>query len=295
MTLLLPNLDSRLEKQLNELYREHLVRAANIDWSYHEFVPWEQGRSFKEYPWSLEQRKLPAPLYTAIETALLTEVNLPWFTTYLSTTFTGSLEVMREFIHTWVSEEDQHSSLLENYLILTRNSNPTELHHLRKTVVQQGFESSFTTPIEAMVYASIQELATLVFYNNVAKAATPYDPTLSCLLRRLSKDESLHYAFYRDAVKAHLELEPNYVYYVAHVMKNFIMPGERMPDFEDRMKVISKEANYGPHHFYQQVTRVLMEYWDIEGLRPTVADAEIARLEILKHNDRLARIAKRYA
>nr|WP_236587903.1 acyl-ACP desaturase [Tumebacillus amylolyticus] len=293
--ILLPTLNPRLEQRLIELYQDHLTRAAAIDWSYHEFVPWGQGQCFKENPWSLEQRKLPPAIYTAIETALLTEINLPWFTTYLSSTFIGSLNVMREFIHTWVAEEDQHSNLLENYLILTRNSNPTELHHLRKTVVQGGFESNFTTPIEAITYASFQELSTLVFYNNVAKAAAPYDRTLSTLLRRLAKDESLHYAFYRDAVKAHLDLEPNYILYVRNVLLGFFMPGEHMPDFEDRMKTIAREASYGPQNYYQQVVQVLVDYWDLANLKPSAPEAELARLEILKYCNRLERIAKRYA
>ncbi|HEU4963541.1 MAG TPA: acyl-ACP desaturase [Bacilli bacterium] len=293
--MLLPQLDPRLEQRLMQLYKEHCERAANIDWSYHEFIPWEQGQSFKTNPWSPEQRKLPPAIYTAIETALLTEVNLPWFTVYLSSTFVGSLDVMQEFIHTWVAEEDQHSNLLETYLLITRNANPHELHHLRKTVVEQGFVQTFTTPFEAMCYASLQELATLVFYNNVAKAAAPYDRELSLLLRRLAKDESLHYAFYRDAVKAHLELEPNYVYHAAHVLKNFYMPGSNMPDYQERMKAIAREANYGPAQFYQQVTRVLVEYWGIADLRPTSAEAELARLELLKHNARLERVAARFA
>jgi len=292
--ILLPNLDHRLERKIMDLYADHKKRAANIDWSYHEFVPWEMGASYKTTPWSLEQRQLPPAIYTAIETALLTEVNLPWFTTYLNHTFVGSLDVMKEFIHTWVAEEDQHSNLLETYLLLTRNSNPHELKKLRFTVVESGFESSFTTPIEAMTYASFQELATMVFYTNVAKVATPYDPTLGTLLRRLSKDESLHYAFYRDVIKAHLELEPNYLFYVARVLMGFFMPGHGMPDFEDRMKVIAREAGYGPANYYQQVVVKLVEYWDIANLRPTAIDAEKARLDILKYTDRLGKITARF-
>jgi acyl-[acyl-carrier-protein] desaturase len=293
--ILLPNLDVRLENKIVELYEEHKKRAANIDWSYHEFVPWEMGRSYKEVPWTLEQRTLPPAIYTAIETALLTEVNLPWFTCYLNSTFVGSLDVMKEFIHTWVAEEDQHSNLLESYLLLTRNANPIELHQLRKTVVEGGFETSFTTPIEAITYASFQELATMVFYVNVAKVAAPYDRTLAELLRRLAKDESLHYAFYRDVVKAHLDLEPNYLMYVARVLLGFFMPGNAMPDYENRMKIIAREAGYGPANYYSQVVHKLVEFWEIESLRPTALEAEQARLDILKYCDRLARIARRLA
>ena len=151
---------------------------------------------------------MPPAIYTAVETALLTEVNLPWFTTHLHGTFKGALNPIKEFVHTWTAEEDQHSSLLETYLIVTRNANPHELKKLRYRVVEQGFESEFTAPTQVMAYTAMQELATLVYYNNVAKVAQLHDRDLAALLRRLAKDESLHYAFYRDAIKAHLELEP---------------------------------------------------------------------------------------
>lgn len=287
------NVDARLEQRLTKLYADHRERAAKIDWSYHDFLPWEQGRSFAQDPWNQSQRSLPPSIYTAIETALLTEVNLPWFTTHLSLTFNGSLGVLKDFIHTWTSEEDQHSTLLETYLILTRNGNPYELHQLRKGVVENGYESTFMVPTQVMGYTAMQELATMVFYNNVAKVARPYDEQLATLLSRLAKDESLHYAFYRDAVKAHLELEPNYIYHVAHVMRNFVMPGEVIPDFDQRMKTIGQEAGYGPEQYFSQVFNVLVEYWGLHHLRPSSAEAEEARTGILKFQDRLRRIADR--
>ncbi len=154
--------------------------------------------------------------------------------------------MLQDFIHTWVSEEDQHSSLLETYLIITRNANPHELHRLRKTVVEIGFVPDFDTAMETMVYTTVQELATLVFYNNVAKAAAPYDKNLANLLRRLAKDEALHFAFfYRDAVKGYLGVDHNFIYFIHKAIINFAMPGMDMPNFKDRMDLIAKEANYG--------------------------------------------------
>lgn len=287
------NVDARLEGRLMELYASHRERSSKIDWSYHEFIPWEQGRSFTALPWHEEQRALPLPIYTAIETALLTEVNLPWFTTHLSITFMGSLGVLRDFIHTWTSEEDQHSNLLETYLIITRNCNPNELHQLRKAVVETGYESEFMVPTQVMGYTAMQELATMVFYNDVAKVARPHDPQLAALLRRLAKDESLHFVFYRDAVMAHLELEPNYIYHVARMMMNFAMPGNGMPDFEKRMQVIGQDGGYGPEQYFTQVFNVLIDYWQVDRLRPLSPEAEEARVKLLKFRDRLQRIVMR--
>ena len=39
------------------------------------------------------------------------------------------------------------------------------------------------------------------------------------------------------------------------------MPGAAMPDFENRMAVIAKEANYGPLQYFDQVLDVVVEYW----------------------------------
>ena len=45
----------------------------------------------------------------------------------------------------------------------------------------------------------------------VAAVCKDEDPLLARALNRIAKDETLHYAFYKDAVKAHLEVEPNFV------------------------------------------------------------------------------------
>jgi acyl-[acyl-carrier-protein] desaturase len=285
----------KLEPLLTELYAQHRERAAKIDWSYHEYIPWEKGKSFKDYPWSKDQRTLPDSIYTAVETSLLTEVNLPFFYHHLATTFKGSLQVLQDFVHTWVSEEDQHSDTIQNYLIITRNADPMELHRLRKTVVEGGFAPDFDTAMETMVYTAIQELATMVFYNNVAKAATPYDKDLAALLRRLAKDESLHYAFYREAVKSYLSLDHNFVYYIHKAMTGFAMPGADMPNFKDRMEVIGKDANYGPVSYFNQVFDVLMQTWAIDELQPSRSEAEAAKQDLLAYYVKLKRVAERLA
>ena len=293
--MLTNHLDFRLEAKMKELYEEHKVRSAKIDWGYYEFLPWDKAQDFRRLPWDKSQVTLPSGIITAVETALLTEVNLPWFTSHLEQTFKGSLSVITDFVHTWTAEEDQHSNLLENYLLITRNVEPKRLHELHKQTVEGGWSPDFHTPFETMVYTTLQELATMVFYNNVAKVAGSHDKDLSTLLRRLAKDEILHYAFYRDVVKFHLQLEPNYCYYLGHVIKNFQMPGTVMPDFEDRMNTIAKEANYGPLEYFDQVLDVIVEYWELENLRPIAPEAEKARVDIISYRDRLKKVRDRLA
>ncbi|RXI96327.1 acyl-ACP desaturase [Anaerobacillus alkaliphilus] len=292
--MLTNHLDFRLEPKLLELYEIHKERSEKIDWGYHDYLPWDKAQDFRRVPWDESQVTLPNGIITAVETALLTEVNLPWFTSHLEQTFKGSLSVIRDFVHTWTAEEDQHSNLLETYLLITRNVDPKRLHQLHKQTVEMGWSPDYETPFETMVYTSLQELATMVFYNNVAKEAKLYDKDLDILLKRLAKDETLHYAFYRDVIKYHLELEPNYCYYLGKVIMNFQMPGTVMPDFEDRMAIIAKEANYGPLEYFDQVLEAIIEYWEIEKLRPIAPEAEKARLEILEYHRRMKRIRDRF-
>lgn len=285
--------DAALEPRLRELYRRHRESASKIDWSYGSMLPWEQGKDFHQRPWQSEERHLSAPMYLAVETALLTEVNLPWFTASLDALFRGSLTVLHDFLRAWTAEEDQHSDLLQTYLLLTRNGEPGHLHALRHAVIEQGYTLAYDTAIEVMVFTTIQELATRAFYLSVAQAGQSQDPVLARMLRRLARDETLHYGFYRDVIAAHLHANPNYVWPIARVLKDFNMPGHAMPDYPGRMKTIAAHAGYGPCEYYHQVVDALVKYWGISALQPTLAGAIDARHAILAHRDRLARVAER--
>ncbi len=285
--------DQRLEGKLKELYKTHMERTARIDWSYHSLIPWERGRNFTTDPWHPTQATITPELAVAVETALLTEINLPWFTTGLTNIFAGSLEVLQDFVRTWTSEEDQHSNILETYLLVTRNDDPDRLHRLRKTVVRNAWTPGEATPFEGMVYTTVQELSTQAFYVNVARIADSEDPILAHILRTIAKDETLHYTFYREAVKAHLEIDPNYVWPVCDVLMNFAMPGYLMPDFGERQRIISAGANYGIAEYFRQVIDVVVRLFDIKNLHPTYPEAQHALDRLNRYLDSLARIAAR--
>src|SRR6478609_6236282 len=180
--------DQRLEGKLKELYKTHMERTAKIDWSYHRLIPWERGRNYNTDPWHPSQATISPELAVAVETALLTEVNLPWFTTGLTNIFRGSLEVIQDFIRTWTSEEDQHSDVLQTYLLVTRNADPDRLIRLRKTVVRNAWTPGTASPFVGMVYTAVQELSTQAYYVNVARKADEEDPMLATILRRIAKD-----------------------------------------------------------------------------------------------------------
>lgn len=67
-----------------------------------------------------------------------------------------------------------------------------------------------------------------------------------------------------------------------------------MPDFENRIAVIAKEANYGPLQYFDQVLDVMIDYWGLKDLRPIAPLAEKARIEILEYHTRLKKIRDQF-
>jgi acyl-[acyl-carrier-protein] desaturase len=286
----LPPLLPSLEPHIAKLLERHKKASARIDWSYHDFLPLEAYHA----PANLH-KPLSEVAYTAVETALLTEANLPWYTAVLYEGFQNSLEPLQEFVRVWTSEEDQHSTLLETYLLLTDNGDHAERGARRKAVLASGWSHELSTPVEAMAYTTVQELATRAFYMHTARVCEGEDPALSQALRRIAKDETRHYTFYRDVVKAHLEAEPEYAEPVAKVLIEFQMPGYVMSDFAERSLYLASHDVFGPEQFYQDVVEEVCSSWQLDALPPASAEASRALARLRAYRKALRRMVDRQA
>ena len=285
---LMPLLPS-LEPEVARLLARHKEASNRIDWSYRDFLPLEAFHA------GTRHRPLSAVAYTAVETALLTEANLPWYTAVLYEGLHESLEPLQEFVRIWTSEEDQHSTLLETYLLVTDNGDHAERGRRRKAVLAGGWSHQLGGPFEAMVYTTVQEMATQVFYLHAATACESQDPQLAGALRRIAKDETRHYAFYRDVVKAHLDANPDYVVPLAKVIVQFQMPGSVMSDFEERSMFLAAEGVFGPEQYYNEVVEVVCAFWDVDKLAPRIAEGRRALARLRAYRAALARLSRRSA
>jgi acyl-[acyl-carrier-protein] desaturase len=229
----------------------------------------------------------------AVETALLTEANLPWYTAVLYEGFQQSLEPLQEFVRVWTSEEDQHSTLLETYLLLTDNGDHAARGARRKAVLASGWSHQLSSPFEAMVYTTVQELATRAFYMHTARVCEREDPELAQALRRIAKDETRHYTFYRDVVKAHLDAEPEYATLVAKVLTEFQMPGYVMSDFAERSLHLASHDVFGPQQYYQDVVEEVSASWELDAIVPASAQARRALARLRGYRAALRRLALR--
>jgi len=249
------DLDASLESHFAALLWRHREAAAKSEWSYQQFLPPE-----------MDKRPLSPAAYMAVETALLTEVNLPWYTAGLAGGLASCPAPIRDFVRVWTSEEDQHATLLESYLLLTRSGDPDARARSRKSMIAEGWSHGLAGPFQGMVYTAMQEAATRTFYLCVARACAEEHPPLGAAVRRIAKDETLHMAFYRDVVKLHLDKDPDYLRPLAEVMVRFEMPwtGSVLSDFEQRRAYLAMQGVFRLSEYLDEVVQPLWSYWGLD-------------------------------
>ena len=131
------DLDSLLEPYFASLLSRHREAVAKTEWSYQQFLPPE-----------IERQSLSPTAYMAVETALLTEVNLPWYTAGVAHGLASCPDPIQEFVRVWTSEEDQHATLLESYLLLTRSGDPGARVRSRKAMIAGGWSHALAGPFQ---------------------------------------------------------------------------------------------------------------------------------------------------
>ena len=279
-----------LENHFASLLARHKEAVGKTEWSYQQFLPSEVFRVN-----SIDQPPLSATAYLAVETALLTEVNLPWYTAGLSRGLESCPGPIQEFVRVWTSEEDQHATLLESYLLLTDSGDHAARARSRKAMIAAGWSHALAGPFEGMVYTAIQEAATRTFYLCAARSCGDERPALAAALRRIAKDETLHMAFYRDVVKAHLDVDSNYLGPLANVLIRFEMPWSAsvLRDFEERRTTLAAHGVFRLSDFFNEVVQPLWSYWGLDGCSPEREEARAALVQLRRYRAALRKFARR--
>jgi acyl-[acyl-carrier-protein] desaturase len=114
-------------------------------------------------------------------------------------------------------------------------------------------------------------------------------------LRRIAKDETLHMAFYRDVVKAHLDLDSNYLRPLAGVMLRFEMPwaASVLRDFEERRALLSARGVFRLSDYLDEVVQPLWAYWGLEGRTLEREETRRAFVQLRRYRAALRKFARR--
>lgn len=276
-----------VEPTVARLTAEH--RERREDWYAHEYVPWEQGRSFVDEPWDESQATVSPEVRTALVLNLLTEDNLPYYHAEIADRLPSD-GAYAEWANLWTAEEGQHAIALRSYLLTSRNCDPRALEDDRMATMEAGHLSGYGDPAALFAYTSAQELATRVSHRNAGRLAD--DEVAYDLMARIAADENHHFLFYRGVTSAMLEesaetmLEPIY-----RVFSNFKMPGTVIPGFVRRAVDMARVGVYNLRIHHDRVVQPLLRDWNIEHLTGLSSRARELQAKILEIPDRVLRAA----
>jgi len=262
------------------------------EWFPHELVPWSRGRDFVPgETWDASQSPVPAAARTALVVNLLTEDNLPYYSATLGGL--GTDGPWGEWMRRWTAEEGRHAIVIRDYLTVTRCVDPVALERERMGQVSTGESPQFRSMADALVYTTLQELATRISHRNTGLLLD--DPAGRSVMARVAADENLHHLFYRDLATAAIEVAPSdMVVAMERVVREFAMPGTGIPDFASRARTMANAGVYDfAIHHDQILVPVVMIRWALADITGLNAEAERARDGLVTYIERLGKVARR--
>lgn len=169
-------------------------------WFAHDFVPWDQGENFAFLggrDWEPSDVTLPKHVTDALEILLITKDNLAGYHRELVEHFILD-EQWGRFLGRWTAEEHLHAVALRNYLVVTREIDPSANEDVRVQHVMKGYRADTYSQIETLVFMAFFEREHAVFCRNLEAQIS--EPVLKDLMGRIAKDEERHEEFFSNLV-----------------------------------------------------------------------------------------------
>jgi acyl-[acyl-carrier-protein] desaturase len=169
-------------------------------WYAHDYVPFEQGENFAFLggsDWDPSQVTLPKTITDALEILLITKDNLAGYHRELVFSFILEGKFGR-WLGRWTAEEHLHAIALRNYLVVTREIDPTANEDVRVEHVMKGYRADTYSQVERLVFTAFFEREHAVFCRNLAAQIT--EPVLKELVGRIARDEERHEEFFANLV-----------------------------------------------------------------------------------------------
>lgn len=176
-------------------------------WYAHDYVPFDQGENFAFLggkDWDDSQTSLPRHITDAIEILLIIKDNVAGYHREFVEHFLLEKKWGR-WMGRWTAEEHLHAIALRNYLVVTREVDPTANEDVRVQHVMKGYRADTLSQIETLVFLTFFERSHAVFTRNLQ--AQVEEPLLNALLGRIARDEERHEEFFTNLVAHCLTFE----------------------------------------------------------------------------------------
>ena len=279
-----------LDSVAGQLLDRHLDMSK--EWFPHEHVPWSRGRDFVPGESTIDGPQLSAAVQSALVVNLLSEDNLPYYTSAISS-IVGRDGAWGTWTRRWTAEEDRHSTVIRDYLCVSRSVDLVALERSRMAQVCHGyFPDNLPSTLDLFVYLALQELATRIAHRNTGALL---DPAGTDVMARVAADENLHFMFYRDLVTVALEAFPAAtVAAVERQVRTFEMPGAGLPGFDEHARRIAKAGIYDvPIHLTRIVEPTVLRDWGIDHIELPSGPATEMRDRLMEFMGRLRKVVAR--
>lgn len=242
-----------LEPVVAENLQRHLD-SADV-WFGHDYVPWDQGENFAFLggtDWEPSQQTLPQAVVDALEILLITKDNIAGYHRELVEHFILEWKWGR-WLGRWTAEEHLHAIVLRNYLVVTRNFDPTANEDVRVEHVMKGYRADQFGQIETLVFMALFERAHAVYCRRLAERID--DPVLRSLLERIAADEERHELFFANLVRRCLQYdEAETVSAVARRAAELQVLGADIDAYQDKVRAVADAGILGPDQLRQVIS-----------------------------------------
>jgi acyl-[acyl-carrier-protein] desaturase len=187
-----------LEPVVERELRRHL--DTEDAWFAHDYVPFDKGENFAFLggtDWDASQVTLPRHLTDAVEILLITKDNLAGYHREFVEHFILE-DKWGRWLGRWTAEEHLHAIALRNYLVVTREVDPTANEDVRVEHVMKGYRADSYSQIETLAFMAMWERAHAVFCRNLQ--AQIDEPVLAGLIGKIARDEERHTEFFTNLI-----------------------------------------------------------------------------------------------
>lgn len=250
-----PPASDRLEAGLYRLYAEFLDAAERE----------RRWNPYRDIPWDQINRAASPQLALCAETFCAVESYLPDYVSKGIHLMRGSFG-LSWFFANWGYEESKHGLSLMEYLIRSGQRTEAQMFEFQAGLKQHQWELPFHTRRQMTLYGVFQEMSTFVIYCRQERCAErENDAALRAIYRCAARDEIAHARFYQDVTRLLLlDDRAGVLADLAHVLRNFQMPGVALvPDYDARVSVM-REAGIDRDTFLRKVYFPTLKYLGIE-------------------------------
>ncbi|MCV7031472.1 acyl-ACP desaturase [Mycobacterium sherrisii] len=237
-----------LTLELEPVVEANMDRHLNTEdiWFAHDYVPFDRGENYAFLggrDWDPSSMTLPRPLTDACEILLLIKDDLAAHHREFVEHFILE-DWWGRWIGRWTAEEHLHAIALREYLVVTREVDPTANEEARVRYVMQGYRADHYSQIETLIYMALTERTHAVFTRNLA--AKLEEPILAGLVDRISRDEARHEEFFANLVAHCLEYRRDKtIAAIAARAAELQVVGADIEEYQDKVQNVAAAGIFG--------------------------------------------------